>query len=113
VWYIRVAVVGGTTSSTLDDTGAKFTKAKTAREAVLLLEARRVDAVVFDSPTLQHYAKENANLTTVGGMFELQDYGIVMKKYHTKRDVISMKVLSMLGTAQYRQWQIKWFGVYD
>lgn len=108
----QVAVVGGTTSE-LDNTGAKIVKAKTSDEAVLLLEARRVDAVVFDAPTLQYYAKENEAFTTVGGMFNLQDYGIVMKKGHAMRDSVSMKVLQLIESDVYDNAQIKWFGKND
>lgn len=108
----KVAVVGGTTSE-LDDIGAKITKANTVEEAVLQLEARRVDAVVFDAPTLQYYAKENDAFTTVGGMFDLQDYGIVMKKGHPLRDSVSMKVLSLIESDLYENSQQKWFGQND
>lgn len=108
----KVAVVGGTTSE-LQNIGARITTAKTSNEAVLLLEAKKVDAVVFDAPTLQYFAKENDDLTTVGGMFHLQDYGIAMKKGSELRDNISMKVLKFMESDKYKASQQKWFGQND
>lgn len=104
-----VAIVGGTTSE-LDDIGAKIVRASNSNEAVLLLEARKVDAVVFDAPTLQYFAKQNSNLTTVGGMFDLQDYGIIMKKGNRLKESISMDVLKLLESDDYKNMQLKWTG---
>ena len=107
-----VAVVGGTTSE-LDNTGAVITKATNSKEALLMLEAKRVDAVVFDAPTLQYYAKINDAVTTVGGMFDLQDYGIIMKKGNPKKEMVSMTVLKYIESEDRKNAQLKWFGVND
>lgn len=107
-----VAVVGGTTSE-LDNIGAIITKAKDSKEALLLLEAKRVDAVVFDAPTLQYYAKINENVITVGGMFDLQDYGIIMKKGNPKKEMVSMSVLKYIESEDCKLSQLKWFGKND
>lgn len=108
----KIAVVGGTTSE-LDDIGAKIIIAKTSEEAIHYLELRKVDAVVFDAPTLQYYAKINNKFTTVGGVFNLQDYGILMKKEYLLKDDISLKVLLLSESDTYTNLQQKWFGKND
>ena len=58
-------------------------------------------------------SKKNDAFTTVGGMFDLQDYGIIMKKGHPMRDIVSMKVLSLIESDQHGHSQQKWFGKHD
>ena len=105
----KVAVVGGTTSE-VDGVGADFVKARTSDEAVLLLEAGKVDAVLFDAPTLKYFAKESSDLTTVGGMFDLQDYGVIMSKDNPLRDQISLEILKYTESHAYESLHVKWFG---
>jgi len=106
-----VAVVAGTTSEYLSQTNKSIlTKARTIDEAVLMLEASKVDAVVFDAPILQHFAINNEKLTTVGGIFEIQDYGILLPTNSKYREQISLSILKLKSTKQYQKILSKWFG---
>jgi ABC-type amino acid transport substrate-binding protein len=107
----NVAVVTGTTSETaVIKYNGNMHKAKTIDEAVLMLEAKRVDAVVFDAPTLQYYAINNPALTTVGGIFDIQDYGILLANNSKYKERISLNVLKLKSTGQYNTMLAKWFG---
>jgi len=50
---------------------------------------------------------------TVGGMFDLQDYGIVMKKGNPKKEQISMSVLKYIESEDCKNAQLNWFGKND
>ena len=107
----KVAIVAGTTS---EEVAAKYhahvNKANSIDEAVLMLEAKRVDAVVFDAPTLQYYAMNSVNLTTVGGIFDIQDYGILLPEGSKYKEQISLNILKLKSTGKYNKMLSKWFG---
>ena len=107
----NVSVVAGTTSeaAVLKYKG-NIKIASSIDEAVLMLEANRVDAVVFDEPTLQYYAMNNDKLTTVGGIFELQDYGILLPQGSKYTEQMSLNVLKLKATGTYDKMLSKWFG---
>lgn len=107
----KVAVVTLTTSeSAVDKYHGTKVNARNIDEAVLMLEAKRVDAVVFDAPTLQYYAMNNEHLTTVGGIFDIQDYGILLPKNSKYKEQISLNILNLKSTDKYDKMLTKWFG---
>lgn len=76
---LPVATKRGTTSvEVLDSYGARVTETTTIEEAVELLLANKVDAVVFDSVVLSSIAKSDLSgkvlITYEGSSFEVQDY---------------------------------------
>lgn len=106
-----IAVVSGTTSEEVASKyQANIKVANGIEEAVLMLEAKRVDAVIFDAPTLQYYAMNNGNLTTVGGIFDIQDYGILLPKDSKYRETVSLNILKLKTTDTYDKMLSKWFG---
>jgi ABC-type amino acid transport substrate-binding protein len=75
-----IATVAGTTSiDALVDLGANVVPVKVIDTAFEMLLRREVDAVVFDSPTILHYARklDPGTVAVVGDLFELQYYGFV------------------------------------
>lgn len=107
----NVAVVTGTTSErAVQRFGAIKNSANSVDEAVLMLEAKRVDAVVFDIPTLQYYAMNNDKLTTVGGIFDIQDYGFLLPHRSKLKEELSLNILKLKPTVGYHDMLTKWFG---
>ena len=106
-----VAVVANTTSETaVLKYHGNMKKAQSIDEAVLMLEANRVDAVVFDAPTLQYYAINNDKLRTVGGIFDIQDYGMLLPINSKYKEQMSLNILKLKSTSKYDKMLIKWFG---
>lgn len=107
----NVAVVSGTTSEeAIHRFGANSKGSNNIEEAILMLEAKRVDAVVFDAPTLQYYAMKNENLTTVGSIFDIQDYGFLLPSGSKYKEEISLNILKLKPTVSYSNMITKWFG---
>lgn len=107
----KVAVVALTTSEEVAEKyHAEKVISKSVDESVLMLEAKRVDAVVFDAPTLQYYAMNNPNLTTVGGIFDIQDYGILLPKNSKYKEQLTLNILKLKSTEKYDKMLTKWFG---
>lgn len=74
----------------------------------LLLE--RGDAVVFDFPVLLNYVKENpTKVEMVGGMFDDQYYGFMLKKDSPLEKEINMALLKINEDGTYKDLYNKWF----
>lgn len=74
-----VATVAGTTSvPVLATYGANVNAVTDINDAYEMLTVGQVDAVVYDAPTLQYYAKTigSGKVVAVGSMFAQQPYGI-------------------------------------
>jgi len=107
----KVATVSGSTSEKIiKQLGAYPVGANNVDEAVLMLEAHKADAVIFDAPALQYKAKNNLNLVTVGDIFELQDYGILLPNDSKLKERISQIILLLMKNGKHQELKEKWFG---
>ena len=110
-----VATVAGTTSvDALDDLGAIVVPVKVMDEAIEKLLQHKVDAVVFDSPTILYYAHYEAagKVTVVGNLFDIQYYGFLFPQGSELREPVNRALLKMHETGQYDKIFNKWFGSY-
>jgi ABC-type amino acid transport substrate-binding protein len=110
-----VATVAGTTSiDALDDLGANVVPVKVIDEAIEKLLQHKVDAVVFDSPTILYYARNEAagKVAVVGNLFDLQYYGFLFPQGSEMRELVNRALLKMHETGQYDKIFNKWFGAY-
>ena len=110
-----VATVAGTTSiDALDDLGAIVVPVKLIDEAIEKLIQHKVDAVVFDSPTILYYARNVAagKVTVVGNLFDIQYYGFLFPQGSELREPVNRALLKLHRTGQYDKIFHKWFGAY-
>ncbi|MDB4441898.1 transporter substrate-binding domain-containing protein [bacterium] len=110
-----VATVEGTTSvEALDDLGAIVVPVKVIDNAIEKLLQRKVDAVVFDSPTILYYAHndETGKVAVVGNLFDQQYYGFLFPQGSELREPVNRAILKMHKTGQYDKIFNKWFGSY-
>ena len=99
-----VATVEGTTSvEALDDLGAIVVPVKVIDNAIEKLLQRKVDAVVFDSPTILYYAHndETGKVAVVGNLFDQQDYGFLFPQGSELREPVNRAILKMHKNGQY------------
>ena len=110
-----VATVAGTTSvEALNDLGAIVVPVKVIDDAIEKLLENKVDAVVFDSPTILYYAHYvvAGKVTVVGNLFDLQYYGFLFPQGSNLREPVNRALLKMHETGQYDKIFNKWFGSY-
>jgi len=110
-----VATVAGTTSvDALNDLGAIVVSVKVIDEAIEKLLRHKVDAVVFDSPTILYYAHNEAagKVAVVGDLFDLQYYGFLFPQGSELREPVNRALLKMHKNGQYDKIFNKWFGSY-
>jgi len=113
-----VATVTATTSvSALEMLGAKITVTADIEAAYELLHAGSVQAVVFDSPVLMHFVK-NQNMdkfSLTGEVFHRQDYGFAFHEGSQLREAVNRELLSLKENlpqpVSYRGLSQRWFGV--
>jgi polar amino acid transport system substrate-binding protein len=110
-----VATVAGTTSiDALDDLGAIVVPVKVIDKAIEKLLQNKVDAVVFDSPTILYYAhnEEPGKVAVVGNLFDPQYYGFLFPQGSELREPVNRALLKLRKTGQYDRIFNKWFGSY-
>ena len=110
-----VATVAGTTSvDALVALGAKVVPVKIVDTAFEMLLKHEVDAVVFDSPTILHYARhvDDGSVAVIGDLFELQYYGFVFPQGSKLRESVNRNLLKIRKNGQYDRIFNKWFGSY-
>ena len=101
----------GTTSvDTVTSLGAKTVTTDDLDSACDGLLLERGDAVVFDYPVLLNYVKENPDkVEMVGGMFDDQYYGFMLKKDSPLEKEINMALLKINEDGTYKKLYNKWF----
>ena len=110
-----VATVAGTTSvDALMELDAKVVPVKIIDTAFEMLLKQEVDAVVFDSPTILHYARhvDDGAVAVIGDLFELQYYGFVFPQGSELREFVNRILLKIRKNGQYDRIFNKWFGSY-
>jgi polar amino acid transport system substrate-binding protein len=110
-----VATVDGTTSiDALEDLGAFVVPVKVIDKAFEKLLQHKVDAVVFDSPTILYYARNEGagKVAVVGKLFDLQYYGFLFPEGSALREPVNRALLKLRKNGQYDRIFNKWFGSY-
>ncbi|GAC1363018.1 MAG: hypothetical protein NVSMB32_04100 [Actinomycetota bacterium] len=109
----RVGTVRGTTSSAfLTDRGIDLFPVETIDHAYALLKGGKVDAVIFDAPVLQYYARTAGagQVRVVGSVFDPQDYGVALTLGSPYRKAINQALLQVQEDGTYARIQESWFG---
>ena len=106
----RVATVRDSTSvNVLENIGANIILANRVDSACQKLINKDVDAVVYDSPNLQHYARSEGQTRVVGPIFETQHYAIALQANSPLREKINQALLKLKENGQYQKIYQKWF----
>jgi hypothetical protein len=92
--------------------GIPAIKVESVDKAYPLLESGKADAIVYDAPVLQHHAsgKGKGKVKVVGLLFQEQHYGIALQVRSPYREKISIALLKLIESGEYRQIVNKWFG---
>ncbi len=114
--YARpVAVIAGTESVILaEEQGMHPVPVKSIDEAIALLKARKVDAVVHDTPLLKYYLKNHPDpkLALAPRTFDSFLYGITYPKGSPWCEILDPKLIKTIYEDEYhKELHIKWFGV--
>ena len=108
-----VATEKGTTSENyLKKIGCDVRTVHTIDEAYDQLELKKVDAVVFDMPTIRYLVKNSGKnkFKTSGSMFDRQVYGIALVKNSPYREILNENLADFMRTDEYWDLHKKWFG---
>ncbi len=107
-----VATIDGTTSvEALHRLGANVVAVNKDHEMYELLMNGDVDAVVYDSPNLLYYAKQNPEkVAIVGGLFDRQYYGIVFPSQSVHVEEFNKVLLSLSENGFFEELNKKYFG---
>ena len=106
-----VATEESTTSVTfLKQIGCNVNAVKDINEAYALLGDKKVEAVVFDMPTIKYFIKGNKKFKISGNMFDKQSYGFALQKDSPYRKVLNEKLVDFMRTDEYWELHQKWFG---
>ncbi len=107
----NVGVKAGTTSAVLvRKISGPTTEFKTIEEAYESLSAGKIDAVVFDSPSILYECNNNDRIVTVGEEFAPQEYGFVFPQGHPMVESVSRAILRLKENGGYDKLYDKWFG---
>jgi ABC-type amino acid transport substrate-binding protein len=110
-----IATVDGTTSiDALEDLGAFVVPVKVIDKAFEKLLQHKVDAVVFDSPAILYYARNEGvgKVAVVGKLFDIQYYGFLFPEGSALREPVNRTLLKLRKNGQYERIFNKWFGSY-
>ena len=109
----RVVTVGGTTAAQyLTDRRIDFDAVDSVEDAFARLDDGRADAMVFDSPVLQHHIEvtESDRLSLVGTVFQREDYGIALPTGSPLRKPVNSALLEMRADGTYDRMYEHYFG---
>ncbi len=110
-----VGTVEGTTSVTaLEKIGAVVVAVKSIDQAFQKLLKEEVNAVVFDSPTILYYARNEGagKVSVVGPLFDIQYYGFLFPQGSELREPVNRALLKLRKNGTYDRLYSKWFGSY-
>ncbi|HIJ72828.1 MAG TPA: transporter substrate-binding domain-containing protein [Candidatus Hydrogenedentes bacterium] len=108
----KVATVAGTTSEkTLRELGADIVSTQSIEAMQDKLLAQRVDAIVYDSPSILYFAdREHESVSAVGNIFAEQYYGIAVQEDSPLLEPINRALLALRDDGTYDTLYAKWFG---
>jgi polar amino acid transport system substrate-binding protein len=108
-----VATEEGTTSeSYLRNIGCNVQAVKRIEDAYDLLGQNKVEAVVFDMPTIMYFVKNKGKnkFRVSGQMFDRQTYGFALKNGSPYREKLNEALADFMRTDAYWELHKKWFG---
>jgi polar amino acid transport system substrate-binding protein len=102
---------GSTSASYLTQKNIQTIEFPNIAEAIAALEAKTVDAVVFDAPVLLYHSVTagNGKVEMAGPVFKKEDYGIVLPKGSDLRKPVSAALLKLRENGSYEAIYKKWF----
>jgi polar amino acid transport system substrate-binding protein len=102
---------GSTAAAVVRELRGQLVEVAQIQDAFQALDNKTVDAVVFDSPVLLYYAANDGKgrVTTVGGPFRKEDYGIVFPRGSPLRSQVNVVLLKMREDGTYGRIYDKWF----
>lgn len=109
-----VATTTGSTAATyLKEHKISILEVPKIEQAYEVLEAKKADAVVFDSPVLLYYAANQGQgkVEVVGSVFREENYGIVLPNNSPYRKSINRALLKLKEDGTYQSLYDKWFSV--
>ncbi len=111
----RVAAVSGTLGAEwVRKAGVKAVPVETMEEALLLVDERKVAAIVHDAPVLKYYAKASGGeqYALAPAEFKPGDYGIALPPGSRLREKVNVALLALMegDGAVYERLNEKWFG---
>lgn len=109
----RVATVRNTTAEKyLENRPINVLKFNNFNEAIEALKKEKADAIVYDSPVLLNFTKNEGagKFTVIGNIFDKQSYGIALKRDSIYRESINQSILKLKENGTYQKLYEKWFG---
>jgi len=109
----RVAVLEGTTSAQfMDRLDANLMTYVRIADAYNALIAGQVDAVVYDAPNMQYFAKNAGagKVTVVGNPFMTQNFSLCVSQASPLREKINLQLLELRKTGEFERIRERWFG---
>jgi len=107
-----MTVKGSTADEYLQRIGIHATTVSAIQDAYPLLEAGKVDAIVYDAPVLRYYeAREGSGkVKVVGQIFNPEDYGVALPNDSPLRENINRTILMLKEDGTYQRIYQFWFG---
>ena len=108
----KVGTTNGSTSEAfLQGIGANVAGYDKIDDALAALNAKQIDAVVFDAPVLMYYAanKGQGKVRLVGGLLKKENYGILFPQGSTLRKPVNEALLKLRENGTYDALFAKWF----
>jgi len=109
----RVATEKSTTAEAfLKTLNCKLTLTEHIDDAYNLLNDNKIDAVIFDMPTLKYYVNKygKKKCKIVGDMFDRQSYGFALKQNSPYREILNENLVDFMRSDDYWNLHKKWFG---
>lgn len=106
-------VTGSTANKFLEDNTVSYLNLyNNIDEAYIALEQGKIQAIVYDAPVLQYYARVEGEgkVKVVGSVFAHQSYGIAVKIDSAYREEINSALLKLKENGTYQQLYREWFG---
>lgn len=110
---VSVAAVAGSTSARyLERERVAYQGVATVADAVALLKAGEVEAVVHDAPILKYLARsgESRRVRILPATFERQDYAIVLAPGTELREPVNRQLLAVLQSPVWREIRYRYLG---
>jgi ABC-type amino acid transport substrate-binding protein len=110
---VRTGVLGGTASATwAAQRGLSTRRFDKIDDAYRALSANEIDAVVYDAPSLLHYAQTRGRgvVRTVGGVFQPQNLGMAVREGSRLREQINRALLELMAEGEVARLKADWFG---
>ncbi len=107
-----LTVTGSTADEYLQRIGIHAQTTDTIQDAYPLLEAGKVDALVYDAPVLRYYEARGGSgkVKVVGQIFNPEDYGIALPNGSPLRENINRTILMLKEDGTYQHIYQFWFG---